>query len=369
MRRVLVVATVLATLMLPAPPASAAPDLATTVIQDGLNHPWDVAFAPDGKMLVTERPGRILVFGHYGKDARLLRTHRIDNIRAESESGAMGIAVKRQNDKTLVFVCASRQVSAGWRNQVLRYRLFRDGSMRFHRVILGGMRANAYHNGCAVQVGPDNNLWVSMGDAGDLSLPQRRSSLNGKILRINYDGSIPGDNPFSDSPVYALGLRNPQGIAFEPGTKRPYSIEHGPDVHDEINRLRPGRNYGWPCWSGRSYPGPINGSSVCRSASSYSTPAWSSGGSTIATSGGVFLNGPRWGTWRNDLFVSTLKEEDVRRFELSDTGGRAYHRSTLFDGRWGRLRAAARAPGGNSLYLTTSNFDGSTNRVIRVTAR
>lgn len=369
MRRALAAFTVLATLLLPAPPAAAAPDRAETVIQNGLSHPWDVAFAPDGKMLVTERPGRILVYGRYSKDARLLRSHRIAKIRAEGEAGAMGIAVKRQNDKTLVFVCASRQVSAGWRNQVLRYRLFRDGRMRFNKVVLGGMRANTYHNGCAVQVGPDNNLWVSMGDAGDLSLPQRIASRNGKILRINYDGSTPGDNPFGNSPVYALGLRNPQGIAFSPGSKRPYSIEHGPDVHDEINRLRRSRNYGWPCWSGRTYPGPINGSSMCRSASSYSTPAWSSGSSgTIATSGGVFLNGPRWGSWRNDLFVSTLKEQDVRRFEMSDTGGRAYHRSTLYDGRWGRVRGAARAPGGNSLYLTTSNGGGN-DRVIRVTAR
>jgi glucose/arabinose dehydrogenase len=366
-RRLVAVATVLSLLLLPAPPAAAAaPRLSTAVIQGGLVHPWDVAFTPDGRMLVTERPGRIRVYASRWRNARLLSTKRVDNVRAEGEAGVMGIATKRKGDTMFVFVCASRTTQAGWRNQVLRYRLGKGGGLRFDRLVLGGMHANTHHNGCAVQIGPDGKVWVSMGDAGDLSLPQNRRSRNGKILRVNLNGSVPSDNPFAGSPVYALGLRNPQGIAFAPGTGRAYSIEHGPDVHDEINRLRPGRNYGWPCWTGRSTRGPRT--SGCGSASDYSPPAWSSGtGGTLATSNGVFLTGRKWAAWRRNLLVATLKEQDLRRFESNDTGSRVYPRTpALFDTRWGRLRSVVR-PGDNAVYVTTSNGDGN-DRVIRIRA-
>ncbi len=364
MRRLITVLTVFATLLLPGPPAVAdAPQLHARTVRRGLEHPWDIAFSPGGRMLVTERPGRIRVYSSRHASARLVSTEWVDKVHAEGESGVMGIAVKRKAGRTLVFVCASRDVASGWRNQVLRYRLGSRGRLHFGRVVLGGMRANSVHNGCAVEVGPDGKLWVSMGDAGDPALAQQRSSLNGKILRINLDGSIPRSNPFGGSPVYAMGLRNPQGIAFAPGTGRAYPIEHGPDVHDEINRLRPGRNYGWPCWTGRSTP---YWSSGCSSASAYKAPAWSSGSSgTLATSNGVFLTGAAWGPWRRDLFVATLKESDVRRLSMNDTGSRLYQRSpVLFNGRWGRLRAAVRPPGTSLLYLTTSN--GSDDRIIRV---
>ncbi len=230
------------------------------------------------------------------------------------------------------------------------------------------MRANFTHNGCAVEYGPDGKLWVSMGDAGDLSLPQRLGRLNGKILRMNTDGSVPADNPFSGSRVYSRGHRNPQGIAFRPRTGRAYAVEHGPDVHDEINRLRAGGNYGWPCWTGTNTPGP-GGSDNCRSASSYDTPAWSSGSSTIATSGAAFVRGPNWEAYRGDLFVATLKESDARRFEIRQRGRVAVPQSTLFNGRFGRLRAMVRGPGRNhSLYTTTSNGNGD-DKVVRLTTR
>ena len=368
MPRFVAILTLLATLTLPAPPAAAAaPFLQAHTIQSGLDHPWDMAFI-DGRMLVTERPGRIRVYEHGGRGAALLSTTHVADVRAEGEAGVMGIAAARKDDVVYVFVCASRQVEAGWRNQVLRYRLGSAGRLHADRVVLGGMRANTIHNGCAVQVGPDKKLWVSMGDAADLSLPQNRSSRNGKILRVNLGGGIPDDNPFRGSPVYAMGLRNPQGIAFYPGTNRAYSIEHGPDVHDEINRIRPGRNYGWPCWTGWATRGPW--STGCGAASEYKTPAWSSGSSgTIATSNGAFVSGSEWGSWRKDLFVATLKEQDVRRFDLSDTGGRAYAQApVLYDGSWGRLRAMVRGRTGRTLYVSTSN-GGGTDRVIRIRPR
>ena len=368
MRRSLLALAVIAALVVPAlPAAAAAPDLRTTQIKSGLEVPWDLTFAPGGRMLVTERPGRIRVYDGRKRDSALLSTEVVPNVRAEGESGLMGIAATKKVGKVFVFVCASRTTSRGWRNQVLRYTLGGKGNLHFDRVILGKMRANSIHNGCAVEMGPDGKLWVSMGDANDLSAPQDRDRRNGKILRVNTDGSIPADNPFAGSPVYAIGFRNPQGIDFRPGTRKAYAVEHGPDVHDEINRIRPGRNYGWPCYAGPNTRGPV--SSGCGSASDYKAPAWSSGGSTIATSGGTFLWGDNWRGWRGDFFVTTLKEQDVRRFELSDRGGTATARSPiLFDGRFGRLRAAVPTGRGRALFLTTSNGAGN-DRIIRVRAR
>jgi glucose/arabinose dehydrogenase len=363
MRRLVLV--VVAALVVSAQPATATPPpLRTATVQDELSVPWDVAFAPSGKMLVTERPGRIRVFADRSKNAVLVHTREVPNVRAEGEAGLMGIAITRKVGKTFVFVCASRTTRRGWRNQVLRYTLGSRGVLRFDRRVLGKMKANTFHNGCAVEMGPDGKVWVSMGDAGDLATPQDRGRRNGKILRINTDGSIPDDNPIDGSPVYARGFRNPQGIAFRPGSRRPFVVDHGPDVHDEINRVRPGRNYGWPCWVGPDHPGPS--SSGCGGASSYRPPIWSSGGSTIATSNGAFATGDRWRDWRRDFFVATLKESDLRRFTVNRVGDNAVNRSTLFNGRWGRLRAVVPAPGGQALYLTTSN--GGNDRVIRVRA-
>ena len=365
MRRAVTVLTALAALALPAQPAAAAaPALREATVQSGLSIPWDLAFAPDGKMLVTERSGRIRVYAGRGKGARLITTRDISRVRAEGEAGVMGIAITRKVGKTFVFVCASRDTRRGWRNQVLRYTLGPKGGLHYDRVVLGKMKASTNHNGCAVEVGPDGKVWVGMGDAADLATPQDRSRRNGKVLRINTDGSIPGDNPFEGSPVYATGFRNPQGIAFRPGTRLPYVTEHGPDVHDEINVVRAGGNYGWPCVTGANDRGPS--SSGCSQASSYRAPVWSSGGRTLATSGAAFVTGDRWDDWRRHLFVATLKESDLRRFTTSRAGDNAVNRATLYDGRWGRLRAVVAAPGGQALYLTTSN--GSNDRVIRVRA-
>jgi glucose/arabinose dehydrogenase len=363
-RRALAIAWIMSLVTgLAASPAGAAPPrLAARTVQGGLSIPWDVAFAPGGQMLVSERPGRIRVYAGRKPGARLVSTHTISSVRAEGESGVMGIAALRKAGKVMVFVCASRQFRGTWRNQVLRYEL-RDGRLSFDRyVVRSGIRASTIHNGCAVEIGPDGKVWIGTGDAAVPSLSQDPGSLNGKVLRVNTDGSIPDDNP-RRAQIYTSGHRNVQGIAFRPDTKRAYAVEHGPERDDEINRLLPGRNYGWPCYTGR---GSAYSTSGCSAASAYVNPVWTSGSPTLATSGAAFPTGRRWASWRNDLFVSTLKESDVRRFAFVDATT-ARHRDVLFDGSFGRLRAAVVSPGGGALYVTTSN--GSSDRVIRIRPR
>jgi glucose/arabinose dehydrogenase len=283
----------------------------------------------------------------------------------------MGIAVDhlfRQN--RLIYVCVSRTYNGRWLNQVMRYKVNSSWKLSFDRYLIRtGMRANTIHNGCAVQEGPDHRIWVSMGDSANATLAQNPKRLNGKILRVGRDGSIPSDNPIwpgnsAPTAVYSIGHRNPQGIAFQPGTGRVYAVEHGPEKDDEINWIRKGRNYGWPCVTGKNHAYQPGTPGCPAGTSSFSQPAWSTEGPTLATSNGVFVRSSRWESYAGDLLVSTLKEQDLRRFSFDSGGSPATPRGMLFNNKWGRLRATVLGPG-YQLYVTTSN--GTNDRVIRIT--
>lgn len=336
--------------------------VSTEVIQDGLDHPWDIAFAADGRMLVTERTGRVLVFASTEPGAELLATVTIPDVRAELESGLMGIAV----DGTTVYVCASRDPGGDggqpWRVDLMRSTLSGDGSLSaFEPMPIGETVGGPRHQGCAVAVA-DGLLWLTIGDANmpdGHPLAQATDTLNGKVLRLELDGSIPDDNPF-DSAIYSLGHRNPQGLAIR-ADGLILEVEHGTDANDEINVIQRGGNYGYPCWTGAADVGPAPDG--CGAADEYLPPAWASGSPTLATSGAAFLTGDAWDDWQGNLIVSTLKEADLRRFSVSADGDVTFE-ETLLDGRFGRLRAVVVGPDG-ALYVSSSN--GSTDRILRVT--
>jgi glucose/arabinose dehydrogenase len=337
-------------------PVPRAPVLADEVVQAGLEVPWDLAFAPDGRMFVTERPGRVRIFASGVPNAARLGELTIPDVRAQGEAGLMGIALDPDfATNGLVYVCASRTVNGEWRNQVLRLRAT-GNTLALDGVVIGeGMRANPIHDGCTLRFGPDRKLWISMGESGNGPLAQVADGLNGKILRVNTDGSVPGDNPViqgaARSAVYTWGHRNPQGLAFEPGTGRVFEVEHGANTHDEINLLEAGVNYGWPTAAGPD------------SERRFRDPLWSSGGITLATSGATFVTGQNWGTWSGSLLVATLKESDLRRFIVEGTT--VTPAEVLFDRKYGRLRTPVLGPDG-ALYVTTSN--GTGDRIIRITA-
>ena len=340
----------------PLPPGTV-PRLAATVVRSGLAIPWDLAFAPDGRMFVTERVGNILIYASAAPNApQLANVFPVANINASGESGLMGIELDPSfATNNLLYVCVSVNDGGQWLNQVLRYRMNGNAPVFDGYVIRSGMRANSNHDGCRIRFGPDGKLWVTMGDAGNTANAQNPNVLNGKVLRVNGDGSIPGDNPImpgaaARTVVYTMGNRNPQGLTFEPGTGRPIEVEHGDDTDDEINILRAGGNYGYP---------------VCRGPCGdprFVDPAWTSGNVTLATSGADFARGVQWGAYDGSLFVAQLKESDLRRFTIA--GAVATQRDIFFNGTYGRIRTVRLAPDG-SLYLTTSN--GSGDRVIRIT--
>lgn len=337
-------------------PAGSVPRLVPTVVRSGLSIPWDLAFAPDGRMFVTERVGNILVYASAAAGAPQLANAGVPNINASGESGLMSIELDPAfSSNGLLYVCASVTDGGQWVNQVLRFRMSGNTPVFDGYVIRSGMRANSNHDGCRIRFGPDGKLWVTMGDAGNTANGQNPNALNGKVLRVNIDGTIPSDNPImpgavSRTAIYTMGNRNPQGLTFEPGTGRAVEVEHGDDTHDEINILRSGANYGYPICRG-----PCNDPR-------FVDPAWSSGNVTLATSGADYARGVQWGAWDGSLFVATLKESDLRRFTL--VGSVATQRDILFDNTYGRIRTVRQGPDG-SLYLTTSN--GSNDRVIRIT--
>ena len=356
----------------PAPARASHPIPTPTVVQQNLTIPWDLDFAPDGTMFVTERSGRISVYVSGQPGAVVVGQTLVPNVRSEHESGLNGVAVDVDfAANPFIYVCASRDADGAgspmpWVNEVLRYEVTPQRELANGEVIFTGGLAAFQHNGCSLEMDASGRLWVGIGDGAVQSRAQDPESLNGKILRINRDGSIPADNPVwpdavEPTAVYSMGHRNPQGIAFEPGTGQVWASEHGPSVDDEINRIVAGANYGWPCYTGAGRPFNVTGD--CGPATDYANPAWSSGNTTIATSGMTFLDHPVWEAWAGTAVVSQLKEQDLRRFTLSNGSTTMTQANLMLDGQFGRLRAAVLGPDG-ALYATTSN--GTNDRILRI---
>jgi glucose/arabinose dehydrogenase len=350
------VVTCLLALCLLVAPAAPAPQV--TVVARGLEIPWEIAFAPDGRAFVTERPGRI----------RLLRAGRLDPdpvatlpVAHVGEGGLLGLALHPQFPRQPYVYVYYTYEDQGLRNRIERLRE-QGGRLVQDRVILDGIPGAAIHDGGRIAFGPDGMLYVGTGDAARRQLAQNPASLGGKILRLTPDGGVPPDNPFPGSFVYSLGHRNVQGLAWHPTTRRLYATEHGPSgergfAHDEVNLIRPGGNYGWPevlCGQGLR-PGFIE-AIAC------------SGEETWAPSGATFVSR---GAWAERLLVANLRGAHLRLFTLNADGTRVIRQERVLVG-FGRLRDVVEGPDG-ALYVLTSNRDGrgspapDDDRILRVT--
>jgi glucose/arabinose dehydrogenase len=361
----------------------AAPDgmtLRVEPVAEGLEHPWDVGFLPDGALLVTERPGRLTVVDDAG-------THAVEadlsSVYARGEGGLMGLAVHPDFASSRLFTTCQTHQRDGKAVDVrlVTWRLSEDRRSATHvRDLVTGLPINdsGRHSGCRPTFGADGSLLVGTGDAADdPTVPQDRTSLGGKVLRVDPStGRGLPDNPFANSRdaderrVYTYGHRNVQGVAVRPGTGVVYTTEHGPTGFDEVNRIRPGHNYGWDPSRGGSnttdYDEDVPMTDLQRFPDAV-PPLWTSGESaTEAPSGAAFVSGSQWGRLNGALAVVALRGQKLLLFLLDDAGERVTEvvLPPEFDDRFGRLRGVRSAPDG-ALYVTTS--DGENDAVLKVT--
>ena len=341
-----------------APPPSAVP-LEVEVVVDGLDHPWDVVQGPDGTLLVDERSGGLTAVLPDGT----VRSVDADfaDLLADGETGLMGLALDPAFESNRrLYSCQGVQdgsiavvawtVSGDWTSVT-----------RVADPLVGGLPLNersGRHGGCRLRFTADGVLLVGTGDSADGAVPQDPRSLGGKVLRV--------DPATGEREVWTLGHRNVQGLAVRPGTGQVFAVEHGPDRDDEVNRLRPGGNYGWDPDGNGSYDESVP---MTDEAIEGAVPAvWSSGESTLATSGAAFIDGEQWGGYDGLLLVGLLKAQGVLALRLDDDGAVVDEfRLPELEGSFGRIRSITQG-GDGALYLTTDN-GGNADALLRVTPR
>jgi glucose/arabinose dehydrogenase len=314
-----------------------APRPRVSTVATGLEIPWEIAFLPDRRALVTERPGRVRLLERDGR----LRRRPVASVpvSAYGEGGLLGLALDPNFSRNR-FVYIYYTTSAGMRLE--RWR-FSGKRLRRERSLVDGIQAGRIHDSGRIAFGPDRRLYVATGDSGDGELAQRADSLNGKFLALSpaqYRGA--GGRPA----VISLGHRNPQGFDWQPGTGRLVATEHGPtegvdgpEGFDEVNEIVQGGNYGWPEAYGFDQAGfnaPLR---------VYRQP--------LAPSGATFVSRPG-SPWRGSFIFASLRGEEIRRLVLEDD--RVITDQPLLHERFGRLRTVVEGPRG-ALYALTSNRD------------
>lgn len=319
------------------------------VYADHLDTPWEMMFAPDGRLFVTQRPGSVAVVEN-GQSRVWLALDSV--VQEVGESGLLGMTLDPDfNNNHYIYLGYTYAASKGplkLVNKLVRYRE-QGGQPVWDNVLLDGIPGNFIHNSGPLEFGPDGKLYWAVGDRYEPQLAQHTEELNGKILRLNPDGSIPEDNPLGESYIYSLGHRNPQGLAFQPGTNALWSTEHGPSDEqgccmDEINHIEAGKNYGWPVIRGG------------QQMAGYVSPVRYSGDTvTWAPTGGVFL---RQGDWQGSMLFTGLRGQALYRvvFSPSDPNAIVSVERYLYQA-FGRLRNVVEGSDGK-IYIAVSNQDG-----------
>lgn len=335
-----------------------APALPATSVQvqrlaTGLERPWGIAQLGNGQFLVTERPGQLRLVNADGSVTGPLPG--VPDVAFDGQGGLLDVAVSPRfaQDRT-IFLTYAKSVRGGSVTAAARATLGPDGGLTDVTDIFvqDNPAGNGRHFGSRIIPMLDGTVWITTGDrgAGDRGkLVQDPATTHGKVIRVNADGSVPGDNPFvgkaGNDLVWSLGHRNMQGAAIGPGGL--WTIEHGPRGGDELNRPQAGRNYGWPLVSyGINYRGSAVGTGQAR-ADSFEEPVyyWDP---VIAPGGMMFYDGP-FADWRGDLFIASLNPGALVRLKLS--GGKVVGEERLLTDV-GRVRDVEVLPDGAILVLT-----------------
>ena len=320
------------------------------VVVDGLNNPWEMVFAPNGDIYFSERDGRVWKIENFG-EAKVIQTFPKSG---SYEGGTLGLALDpnfEENKK--IYIYQTNLELEFFQNKVFSFTVDGDELIDVQTVI-DDIPGAPWHDGGRIAFGHDDKLYITTGDAVNPGWSQDLSSLAGKILRINSDGSIPDDNPFDSSAIFSYGHRNPQGIAWNDDGML-VSSEHGPSGemgygHDEINVIVKGKNYGWPKVVGDS------------SDDSFVNPIIHSGEQTWAPSGMVFYNSDKISNFEGKFLVGALRGQHLMVLDVANDGS-LISAEKMFEGDFGRIRTAQISPDG-VLYLLTAN--GDNDKIVRI---
>lgn len=333
------------------------PNAKVRIVQSGLSYPWEITWAKDGHIWMTERDGKISRINP--DNGTIDFSFTIEEVVSRGEGGLLGMALHPDfQSNGLLYVVYDYMNNGRYREKLVRYK-YANNTLSSPLVLLDGIDAAGIHNGSRLWITNEASpkIFMSTGDASRQNLPQKTNTLNGKILRLNIDGSIPADNPFPNNPVWSYGHRNQQGLVMANNVL--YASEHGPTIEDEVNIIEKARNYGWP-----EVDGPCNGSELpfCNS-QRVVEPIWSSGGNTLAVCGLDYYNNDLIPQWKNSLLMVTLKNSTIQQLKLSPDGKKVISNTTFFKDTWGRLRDLCISPSGK-VYVCTSN--GSNDKIIEI---
>jgi glucose/arabinose dehydrogenase len=319
-------------------------------VVSGLKVPWGMAFLPGGDMLISEREGMLF---RYSEGQSLQEIRGLPAVMASGQGGLLDLCLHPDYEQNgWIYISysylATEKPQRTGNTAIMRARL--EGNRLIDQeVIFKGMPATdrSHHFGSKLAFDRENHLYFGIGDRGQHFLfPQETGNHNGKIHRINDDGSIPSDNPFAGIPgamgsIWSFGHRNPQGNCFHPVTGELWESEHGPRGGDELNLILPGKNYGWPVISyGINYDGTVLTELTQKEGLEQPVFYWTP---SIAPCGMTFLSGDRYENWKNNLFLGSLRFQYVERVQLH--GHAVIHREKLLEGI-GRVRNVAESPDG-----------------------
>ncbi|HEY6977367.1 MAG TPA: PQQ-dependent sugar dehydrogenase [Chitinophagaceae bacterium] len=328
------------------------------IVKKGLNYPWEIIWGKDNRIWMTERDGKISSIDP--SNGNTIFSFTISEVEARNEGGLLGMALHPDfQHNGLLYVVYNYNNHNKHFEKLVCY-TYANNTLSHPVVLLDGIVGSTNHNGSRLWITNDANpkIFLTTGDSFNSDLSQPTNTLNGKILRVNLDGSIPSDNPFPNNPVWTYGHRNPQGLVVVNDII--YASEHGPDIEDEVNIIEKGRNYGWP-----NVEGPCNGDEIsfCKS-HNVKEPIWSSGDNTLAVCGLDYYNNDRIPQWKNSLIMMTLKNSSIRQLQLSDNGRSIVDSKTYFENKWGRLRDICISQDGK-VYVCTSN-GGNNDMIIEI---
>jgi aldose sugar dehydrogenase len=330
----------------PVPPGAV--EVKDSVLVEGLSFPWEILWGPDNFIWMTEKSGKVSRVNPTTGQVNVVTT--IAEVVSNGEGGLLGMVLHPDFSNTPhVFVVYNYNKSGTYTEKVVRY-TYNGTTLTSPQTIIDNIAAASIHNGSRLLI-VDNKILITTGDANTTSSAQTPGALNGKILRLNLDGSIPADNPVPGNPYWSWGHRNPQGLVYANGML--YSSEHGPSNDDEINIIEKGRNYGWPDVQGFC---DAPGEAAFCTTNNVKEPikAWTP---TIAVSGTDYYESDAIPQWKHSLLVATLKNTRLMQLKLDTDHKTVTETNEFFNGKYGRMRDICISPEGKVYICTSSGND------------